>query len=143
MASIRDVLRELISELVGAARTRVELFGLEWQQARGQLAILVALLLAGVALLWLAVLMVSVLILTLTWNTPYRDWVVVGLLLLYLVGGIACLLALKSRLGRREDLPFAATVDELKRDAQMLSGSFESDRMGAARYRAQSSDGES
>lgn len=118
-------MRALAGELLSALRTRVELFGLEWQQARSQIAAMVGLLLAGVALLWLAAMMFSILLVTLAWGTPYRDWVVVGLLLLYTLSGLGCLWALSRRIERQEDLPFAATAHELSQDAHTLSRALE------------------
>ncbi len=118
--SISGSLRSLVSALLGALRTRVELFSVEWQQARAQIAVLVALLLAGVAFLWLAAMMFSIMLVTLAWSTPYRNWVVVGLLLFYLFAGIGSLLLLRRRLENPDHHPFAATVQELSRDADML-----------------------
>ena len=119
--SISSSLRLLAGSLLGALRTRVELFSIEWQQARAQIAALVGLLLAAVAFLWLAAMMFSFMLVTLAWPTPYRNWVVVGLLLFYLLAGIGSLLALKRRLENPDNHPFAATMQELSRDADMLS----------------------
>lgn len=126
--SVSGSLRSLAAELLGALRTRVELFGLEWQQARAQIAVLVALLLAAVAFLWLAAMMFSIMLVTLAWSTPYRNWVVVGLLLGYSLAGVASLLVLKRRLESPELHPFAATVQELSRDADMLSRVLDAER---------------
>src|SRR5690554_3527291 len=118
--TIRGSIRSLFGQILGAMRTRVELFGVEWQQARAQIAVLVGLLLAGVAFLWLAVMMFSLLVVTLAWPTPYRNWVVIGLLLIYLVAKLVSLVLLKRRLEKVEHQPFSATVDELGKDVSLM-----------------------
>lgn len=123
--TIRGSVRILAGQILGAVRTRVELFGVEWQQARSQVAGLVGLLLAGVAFLWLAAMMFSFLVVTLAWPTPYRNWVVVGLLLLYLIAGLVCLMLLKRRLEQTDNHPFSGTVHELTRDAGVLMDALE------------------
>lgn len=123
--SVRSSMRSLSAQILAAVRTRVEMFGLEWQQARGQIAAIVGLLLAGVALLWLAAMMFSFMVVTLAWSTPYRNWVVLGLLLLYLLAGLACLTVLKRKLESPENHPFSVTIDELGKDASMLMQAIE------------------
>ena len=125
--TVRGSFRALAAQLMEALRTRVELFGIEWQQARSQIAVYVGLLLAAVAFLWLAALMFTFMVITLAWSTPYRNWVVLGLLVAYAVVGLGCLLMLKRRLQSAENHPFEATVQELSRDARLLSEIFDGD----------------
>jgi len=124
--TVRGSLRALAAQILAALRTRVELFSVEWQQARSHMAVNIALLLSGMAFLWLAVLMLSFLVITLSWPTPYRNWVVLGLVLIYTVLGLACILILKKRLQDEENHPFSATVQELTQDARLLSEIFDS-----------------
>jgi len=115
----------LFGQILGAMRTRLDLFGVEWQQARSQVAVLVGLLLAGVSFLWLAAMMFSLLVVTLAWPTPYRNWVVIGLLLIYLVAGLVSLILLKRRLENSENHPFSASVEELGKDVSLLMQALE------------------
>lgn len=135
--TVRQSLRAISADVLGALRTRVELFGAEWSQATAQLTALAGLLLTTVALLWLAVMMFSVLVVALTWSSPYRILAIVVLMLIYLLAGLVCLWLLKKRLDQSADQPFAATVQELGEDARMLAGAVQANRSGPDEQRRQ------
>lgn len=118
--SIRSDAQGLSGELLRAISTRVELFGLEWQQAREDLPRLLALWVIGLFCLVFALALLTLLVIVLAWDTAYRDAVVVGLCVIYAIVGAALLWRVYVRLKSGGLNPFDATIDELRRDARCL-----------------------
>lgn len=119
--SIRNSIKGLSADLVQAIATRVELFGLEWQQAREDLPRLLALWVVGLLALLFALALFTLLIIVLAWDTPYRDWVVLALCLVYAVAGAALLWRVRERIRAGGLNPFAVTIEELQRDVRLLA----------------------
>lgn len=117
--ALRQSVGELACTLLSIVRTRLELFSLE---AAGQKAHLIAILgMAFGALLFLtlAVLVFSIAVALYFWPTDQR-YMALGLLaLLYGLLGAGLFLAVRSKL-LFAPMPFAATVDELRRDLSLL-----------------------
>ena len=126
--SIRDSVKGLSADVVQAIATRVELFGLEWQQAREDLPRLLALWVVGLLALLFALVLLTLLIIVLAWDTPYRDWVVLVLCLVYAVTGVVLLLRVRERIRGGGLNPFAVTIEELQRDVRVLANQDKSDR---------------
>lgn len=126
--SIRDSVKDLSADLVQAIATRVELFGLEWQQAREDLPRLLALWVIGLLALLFALALLTLLIIVLAWDTPYRDWVVLGLCIAYAIAGAALLWQVRSRIRGGGLNPFAVTLEELQRDIRLLAHHSPTDR---------------
>lgn len=118
--SIRSDVQGLSGELLRAISTRVELFGLEWQQARENLPRLLALWVIGLFCLVFALALLTLLVIVLAWETAYRDEVVVGLCVIYGLAGSVLLWRVYAQLKSGGLNPFDATIDELRRDAQCL-----------------------
>jgi uncharacterized membrane protein YqjE len=110
-------LRRLVQTFLAIAQNRLELLLVEFQEERRQF--FEALLLAGIVLvlgtMTLAVLTCTIVVLCVQFN---RLDLLLGLALLYLVGTIFAFLRLRTRL--RNWTPFAATLDELKKDLTCL-----------------------
>lgn len=119
--SIRNSVKGLSSDLVQAIATRVELFGLEWQQAREDLPRLLALWVVGLLALLFALALFTLLIIVLAWDTPYRDWVVLALCTLYAIAGAVLLWRVRERIRAGGLNPFAVTIEELQRDVRLLA----------------------
>ncbi|PLC53151.1 hypothetical protein CR155_15285 [Pollutimonas nitritireducens] len=117
--ALRQSVGELACTLLSIVRTRLELLSLE---AAGQKVHLIAILgMAFGALLFLtlAVLVFSIAVALYFWPTEQR-YVALGLLaLFYGLLGIGLFLAVRSKL-LFAPMPFAATVDELRRDLSLL-----------------------
>ena len=118
--SIRSDVRELSGELLQAISTRVELFGLEWQQAREGLPRLLALWVVGLFCLVFALALLTLLLIVLAWDTAYRDAVVIGLCATYALAGVLLLWRVSVRLRSGALNPFDSTIEELRRDARCL-----------------------
>ena len=119
MSLIRS-LKALLTDTVGACHSRVALFGLELMQARADLLRQGTLMFFGFALFLLASILVTFFVILLVWDTPYRHWVVLALAVLYAIVGGFLLWRVQRELSDPELQPFAATLEELSRDAQFL-----------------------
>jgi uncharacterized membrane protein YqjE len=119
--SIRDSVKGLSADVVQAVATRVEMFGLEWQQAREDLPKLLAFWVIGLLALLFALALFTLLLIALAWDTPYRDWVVLGLSLTYAIVGAVLMWRVRERLRAGGLNPFAATIEELQRDVRCLA----------------------
>ena len=110
-------LRRLVQTFLAIAQNRLELLLVEFQEERRQF--FEALLLAGIVLvlgtMTLAVVTCTLVVLCVHFN---RLDLLLGLGLLYLLGTIFAFLRLRRHL--RDWTPFAATLDELKKDLTCL-----------------------
>jgi len=105
--------------LVGLLRTRLELFALEAAEEKARLIKLLGMAFAALLFLTLAVLVFSVTIAVAFWPTEDR-YLALGLLAaLYAIIGLGLLLAVRRELVSGP-VPFAATFEELGRDADLL-----------------------
>lgn len=117
--ALRQSVSELGSTLVSSARTRLELFALEAGQQKTSLISLLSMLFGALLFSTLAVLVFSLLLALYFWPTDYR-YVALGILVVvYAALGVGLFLAIRRRL-TTGPIPFAATLDELRRDAAFL-----------------------
>lgn len=107
------------SSLVGLMRTRLELLALEAAGEKSRLLKLLGMAFAALLFLTLAVLVFTITVAVAFWPTEDR-YLALGLLAaFYLVVGVALLLAVRHGLVYGPP-PFAATLEELGRDAELL-----------------------
>lgn len=116
----------LAGTLVSIVRTRIELFSLEASEQKGRLIKLICMVLGGVLFLALAVVALSLLVALYFWSTEYRYLALWLLVLFYVVLGLGLLLTVRRAL-ISEPGPFAATLDELRRDMAVIDRLRESD----------------
>ncbi|TAN31087.1 MAG: phage holin family protein [Castellaniella sp.] len=119
MAAFGRSLADLASQAATLVATRLELFGLEAQQARDRLLWRLAVLLMAVFLLMLALLVATLAFALSVWPAEYRTLALSLLALGYGVLGGLLLLWLWARF-QRDSEPFEVTIDVLKADAQAL-----------------------
>lgn len=111
-------LRGLLSGAVALLHTRAELLSLELGEERERLkGLLVPAILAGV-FLFLAFELLPLLVLIVFWET-HRLAALAMVIAAYLVIGLVALLVLRRRWHDRAP-PFAATIEELKKDLEAL-----------------------
>lgn len=118
--SISQSVKGLSAEVIRALTTRIELFGLEWQQAKEDLPRLLALWVVGLLCILFALALLTLLLIVIAWDTPYRNWVVLGLCAAFAIAGAVLLLRVRSLCKGGRLNPFSATIEELQRDAQAL-----------------------
>ena len=119
--AIGDQVKGLSADLLQAITTRLELFGLELQQAKEDVPRLLALWVIGLLSLMFALALLTLFVVAMTWDSEYRDWVVLALFLIYAVAGGSLLWYVRERLRAGGLNPFEATLDELQRDISSLT----------------------
>lgn len=121
--SIKGSARNLSAELLRAVGTRIELFGLEWQQACEDVPRLLVFWILGLLGVVFAFGLLTLFLIVTAWDTPYRGWVILGLCAIYAIVGLG-LLWRALTLTRAGGLnPFSGTLEELRRDADALAQS--------------------
>ena len=118
--AIGERVKGLSAELLQALSTRLELVGLELQQALADLPRLLALWVVGLLSLMFALALLTLFVVSMTWDTPYRDWVVLALFLIYAGAGAALIWYVRHRLRADGLNPFTVTLEELNRDVRCL-----------------------
>ena len=118
--AIRETLSGAASDLVAMLHTRLELFSVELAQEKSRLFCLLGMACAALLFLVFALLVFSLFVVALFWDTDHR-FLVIGLLAgFYALAGLALLAVVRYRL-KTGATPFGATIDELGSDAQMFS----------------------
>lgn len=117
--SLRQRVGDLSTTAISIVRTRLELFALEAGEQKASLLKLFALLFGALLFSTLALLVFSLLIALFFWPTEYRYWAIGVLIIIYAGLGLIMSLSIVNRLSKGP-MPFAATLEELGRDIQML-----------------------
>lgn len=115
---LRSAIARMASAVVGLLSTRAELASVEFSEERERLTTRLALVAGGGLLLAFAALFVGAFIIVLFWDT-YRLWAIAGVALAHLAAGLM-LLSKARAMGRDAPSPFAATIEELKKDRELL-----------------------
>lgn len=117
--ALRQSVGDLACTLLSIVRTRLELFSLEASGQKAHLITVLGLAFGALLFLTLAVLVLSIAIALYFWPTDQR-YLALGLLaLVYGLIGCGMFMAVRSKL-LFAPAPFAATVDELRRDLSLL-----------------------
>ncbi|ARU31312.1 hypothetical protein CAP31_06205 [Sulfuriferula sp. AH1] len=113
-----DSLRMLARSLIAILHTRMELLAIDLEEERERLSTLIALLLMALFFIGLGIVLSTLLIIVMFWDT-HRLQVLAGLTGLFLVGGMV---AIWTALQKIRTLPriFAATLAVLYRDSTRL-----------------------
>lgn len=123
---IRRSLRQFVAGLPSFVQTRLELAGLDAQEALGRVLAIMAMLIAAGVLLFLALLVATFLLILVFWQT-YAVAVALILLLLYGLGGVILLLLARHAYSAMPT-PFEDTRRTLQKDAEALHGALSSGR---------------
>ena len=117
--TVRQTLTVLAGDFAALLRTRFELLALEFAQERSRVFALLCLALGAFLFLLLGLLVLSVLVALLFWQSDYRYWSIGLLAGAYLLVAIALLLRLRWHLlyGKQ---PFEASLDVFSRDVERL-----------------------
>jgi uncharacterized membrane protein YqjE len=116
---ILDSFRACVATTASLVRTRLEIISVELEEQREWLQNLLLLAVAGVFFVSMGLVLVTLFVVMLFWET-HRTAVLGGFSALYLGIGIWAILALKSKLGARPKL-FSATTAELAKDEDQLT----------------------
>lgn len=108
--------RRTAATLLGALQNRAELLAVEFEEEHDRMLKLV---LFGVSALFLAMLSVILFTATIIFSVPeaYRVYTTLAFAVLYLLGTIAAIFVVK---GLLKKTPFTESLDQLKKDAELL-----------------------
>jgi len=115
---ISGALSQLAASLTALVHTRLELVTVEFEEERERTKDLLIFAVIATVFFAFALIVLSVLIVYVFWDT-HPVAALVGLMLAYAAIGATALMLLRRR---RESPPFAATLSELRRDADALRG---------------------
>jgi uncharacterized membrane protein YqjE len=118
-AGVVDTIRSFLASWVAVVKTRVEILSVELEEQREWLEHLMLMAVAAGFLISLGLVMLTIFIVVLFWETDARLWVLGGFVLIYLGSGIGLWFALRSKIKNRPKL-FAATATELGKDYSAL-----------------------
>ena len=117
-ADARKAASRVSSRVLEAVQHRLELFGIELNEEKLRLlGVLISAIVASLSM-FVGFICLNILLAFLFWDQ--RVPLFVGLTLLYLGGGIVLALVVRSKVVNGPP-PFAATLEELQRDARMFS----------------------
>lgn len=110
--------RNLLHHFVSAVITRLELFSLEWKEEKIRLVFVISVSVAGVFLLGLTLVMLTLGVVLLV-PGEYQAWTALVFALLYLLGTGGLFFWVKVLL-MDGDPAFSGTIDQLKKDMSCL-----------------------
>ena len=123
---LRTAVAQLAETLLGLGRTRLELAAVEFEEARARAAERLVLSLVAGLCFALAVLVASMLVVVLFWDT-HRIAALCAVTIVYALLGLVALWRLAVQ--KRSETPaFAATLAELERDREWLASRFGGDK---------------
>jgi uncharacterized membrane protein YqjE len=114
-----DTVRSFLASWVAVVKTRVEILSLEIEEQREWLEHHMLMAVAAGFLVSLGLVMLTIFIVVLFWETDARLWVLGGFVLLYLGAGTGLFLALRAKIKSKPKM-FASTATELGKDYASL-----------------------
>ncbi len=117
--ALRQAVGGLAATLLSILRTRFELFLLEASEQKANALALLGMAFGALLFLTLALLVSTVTIAVYFWPTENRYVALAVLAFVYFIIGVGLLVAVRSRLVNGP-APFAATIDELRRDMELV-----------------------
>ena len=118
-AGVVDTIRSFLASWVAVVKTRVEILSVELEEQREWLEHLLLMAVAAGFLISLGLIMLTIFIVVLFWETDARLWVLGGFVLIYLGSGIGLYFALRTKIKNKPKL-FASTANELGKDYAAL-----------------------
>ncbi|NHC60666.1 phage holin family protein [Paenalcaligenes suwonensis] len=125
--TLRQSVGDIGCTVLAIFRTRLELAAVEAGQQKARLAKIMVLLFGALLFSTLALLVFTLFIALLFWPTEYRYWAIASLFVVYAVLGVSFGLIVMRRLNSGS-YPFEATVEEIKKDIQVIENLRQSSR---------------
>ncbi|MGO3890767.1 MAG: phage holin family protein [Paenalcaligenes sp.] len=125
--TLRQSVGDIGCTVLAIFRTRLELAAVEAGQQKARLAKIMVLLFGALLFSTLALLVFTLFIALLFWPTEYRYWAIASLFVVYAVLGMSFGLIVMRRLNSGS-YPFEATVEEIKKDIQVIENLRQSSR---------------
>ncbi|MFT0851608.1 phage holin family protein [Achromobacter sp. F4_2707] len=117
--ALRETVGGLAATLLSILRTRFELFALEAAEQKANVLTLLGMVFGALLFLTLALLVFTGLVAVYFWPTEDRYLALAILAFIYFAVGLGLLLAVRTKLVN-SPTPFAATLDELRRDIDLV-----------------------
>ena len=114
-----DSIRSFLASWVAVVKTRVEIISVEIEEQREWLESLILMALGALFCISLGLILLTLFIVVLFWETEGRLWVLGGFAGLYLIGGLALWLALRNKMKSKPRI-FSTTAAELGKDYSTL-----------------------
>ncbi|MGG4773625.1 phage holin family protein [Paenalcaligenes sp. Me52] len=125
--TLRQSVGDIGCTVLAIFRTRLELAAVEAGQQKARLARIMVMLFGALLFSTLALLVFTLFIALLFWPTEYRYWAIASLFVVYAVLGLSFGLMVMRRLNSGS-YPFEATVEEIKKDIQVIENLRQSSR---------------
>jgi uncharacterized membrane protein YqjE len=125
--TLRQSVGDIGCTVLAIFRTRLELAAVEAGQQKARLARIMVMLFGALLFSTLALLVFTLFIALLFWPTEYRYWAIASLFVVYAVLGLSFGLTVMRRLNSGS-YPFEATVEEIKKDIQVIENLRQSSR---------------
>jgi len=114
-----DSVRSFLASWVAVVKTRVEIISVEIEEQREWLESLILMALAALFCMSLGLILLTLFVVVLFWETEGRLWVLGGFAALYLIGGLVLWLTLRNKMKTKPRI-FSTTAAELGKDYTTL-----------------------
>ena len=118
-ASLMDSVRSFLASWVAVVKNRVEIISVEIEEQREWLEHLILMAVGALFCISLGLILLTLFIVVLFWETEGRLWVLGGFAVLYLLGGLMLWLALRKKMKAKPRI-FSTTAAELGKDYSAL-----------------------
>jgi uncharacterized membrane protein YqjE len=118
-SGVIDSVRSFLASWVAVVKTRVEIISVEIEEQREWLEHLILMAVGALFCISLGLILLTLFIVVLFWETEGRLWVLGGFAALYLVGGLFLWFALRSKMKSKPRI-FSTTATELGKDYSAL-----------------------
>ena len=114
-----ESVRSFLASWVAVVKTRVEIISVEIEEQREWLLHLILMAVAALFCISLGLILLTLFVVVLFWETDGRLWVLGGFAALYLVGGLVLWLSLRKKIKSKPRI-FSTTAAELSKDYTTL-----------------------
>lgn len=118
-SGVMDSVRSFLASWVAVVKTRVEIISVEIEEQREWLLHLIIMAVAALFCISLGLILLTLFVVVLFWETDARRWVLGGFAALYLVGGVVLWLSLRKKIKSKPRI-FSTTAAELGKDYSSL-----------------------
>jgi len=116
---VMESVRSFLASWVAVVKTRVEIISVEIEEQREWLLHLILMAVAALFCISLGLMLLTLFVVVLFWETDGRLWVLGGFAALYLVGGVVLWLSLRKKIKSKPRI-FSTTAAELSKDYATL-----------------------
>ena len=116
---VMESVRSFLASWVAVVKTRVEIISVEIEEQREWLLHLILMAVAALFCISLGLILLTLFVVVLFWETDGRLWVLGGFAALYLVGGLVLWLSLRKKIKSKPRI-FSTTAAELSKDYTTL-----------------------